>query len=391
MLATAQRVGYRFQEVSSCQCKFLEALLPQKQPIRFSQLNKSRFEKADILEITVKYLMTTQQEERRAFQMGFNTCHQEILKLVQELTQANKEQDGSNEEAMVQGEEDEATLEEAPSKPSISNTTSSGADLDLVKQLCSRLTALGEQLAAEQQAHAQRTASLTNLVLELSEIKSRSASITSDHSGEVTPTSLGHREHGQSPSIEDLLQLDGMRLYESDEEPSPLMLKQYFSRQQGSPSTTASGSSGVIKHTSNYHPQEGGQVKQATSGTHWPMTTSGNLPNNPASMLLEGHHLAPSYHQRSSSLSTGKSTSSSSSSASSSSSSSSSTSSTSVAISPSATSFFKPGQPTAVDPSLINFTQSPFFTELNMSGGNERNSGAMSNYEAIWRPWGFNA
>lgn len=336
--------------------------------------------------------MTIQQEERRAFQQGFSTCHQEVLKLVQELTQ-NKEQDGSKEEAMVQGEEDDVTLEEAPASKSTTTSSTvsstSGADLDLVKQLCSRLTVLGEQIATEHQAHAQRTASLTNLVLELSELKSRSASITSEHSGEVTPTSLSHREHlGQSPSIEDLLQLDGMRLYESDDEVSPLMLKQYFSR-QGSTSNTPSTSgstSGVIKHTSNYHPQEGsgGQVK--TSDGQWASGTGNGQSGNAQGMLMESH-LLQAYHHRSSSLSTGKSTSSSSASSSSSSSSTSSTSATG----PSATSFFKPGQPCAVDPSLINFTQSPFFTELNMSGGNERNSGAMSNYEAIWRPWGFNA
>lgn len=281
---------------------------------------------------------------------------------------------------MVQGEEEDVTLEEAPASKS-SNSSTSGADLNLVKQLCSRLTVLGDQIAAEQQAHAQRTASLTNLVLELSELKSRSASITSDHSGEVTPTLLGQREHlAQSASIEDLLQLDGMRL--SDDEPSPLMLKQYFSR-QGSSSNTPSGTSnsGVIKHTSNYHPQEssGGQGK--TSDGQWHSGTG-----NAQGMLADGHFLQ-AYHHRSSSLSTAQSTSSSSASSSSSSSSTSSTSATG----PSATSFFKPGQPCAVDPTLCNFTQSPFFTELNMSGGNERNSGALSNYEAIWRPWGFNA
>lgn len=327
--------------------------------------------------------MTIQQEERRAFQQGFNTCHQEVLKLVQELTQ-NKEEDGSKEEAMVQGEEEDVTLEEVPAPKSSSNNSTSGADLNMVKQLCSRLTLLGEQISAEQQAHAQRTASLTNLVLELSELKSRSASITSDHSGEVTPTSLGQREHlAQSPSIEDLLQLDGMRL--SDDEPSPLIMKQYFSRQSSTSKTpsTSGSTSGVIKHTSNYHPQEGsgGQVK--TSEGHW--AGSNVQSGNAQAMLTEGN-LLQAYHHRSSSLSTAKSTSSSASS----SSSSSSTSSTS-ATGPSATSFFKPGQPVQVDPSLCNFTQSPFFTELNMSGGNERNSGAMSNYEAIWRPWGFNA
>ncbi|XP_017486260.1 PREDICTED: enhancer of split m7 protein-like, partial [Rhagoletis zephyria] len=89
----------RRDRINRC-LRLLKELVIDSKRFPVANLNKSRFEKADILEITVKYLMTIQQEERRAFQMGFNTCHQEILKLVQELTNGGKEQDGSNEEAM---------------------------------------------------------------------------------------------------------------------------------------------------------------------------------------------------------------------------------------------------------------------------------------------------
>lgn len=355
-------------------------------------MNKSRFEKADILEITVKYLMMVQQEERRIYQAGFSACHAEITKLVQELTETtSKDQQEAvtpkeTDEAMVVvHDEDETTLEEAPVAGKAS-APATGADLNLVSQLCARLAELGEQISAEQAIQQQRTASLTNLVLELNEIKSRSASITSDHSGEVTPTSLGPREH-RSPSIEDLLLLDGMRIYDADEEPSTLMLKQYISRQNSSGNSAVAGPGvgGVIRHTSNYHPDASHQQHHGK-----PLT-----PNSPWAhqLLLEQQQKqqlqqqsSSGYHHRSSSLSTAKSSSSSASSASSSSSSSgSSTNSTS------ATSFFKPGQQTAVDPSCINWTPGPFFTELTMSvTGNERNSGTISSYESIWRPWGFN-
>ncbi|KPM08413.1 Transcription factor HES-1 (Hairy and enhancer of split 1)-like protein 1 [Sarcoptes scabiei] len=49
--------------------------------------NKSRFEKADILEITVKYLESLALEERRIYHQGFDDCRKQAIRFIEQELQ----------------------------------------------------------------------------------------------------------------------------------------------------------------------------------------------------------------------------------------------------------------------------------------------------------------
>ncbi|KAH9416572.1 hypothetical protein DERP_009935 [Dermatophagoides pteronyssinus] len=125
----------------------LKQLIIDSKRYPISNYNK-RFEKADILEITVKYLESLVLEERRIYQQGFDDCKNLFTKLINEyfMFQANNDKDGYHYSSFM----------------------------IIIEKLMKQLDLDGEKLLQEKQGKIM-SVNLSTLHAELNEIKNRMA------------------------------------------------------------------------------------------------------------------------------------------------------------------------------------------------------------------------
>lgn len=174
------------------------------------QINKSRFEKADILETTVKYLESIQLEEKRIYLQGFDACLAKMLELI-----TNNARDLSNIKCDSNDTPDGATVEEVP-EPQQS----------LQKLYCG-LKSISDDMHKDKLFS--KGTNLSSLLTELNDIKSMSGH-----------TSVSDSEQHSS---DELLQIDQMKISEmSDSEQQ---------QPQQQESQAPAPAHGVIRHTRN--------------------------------------------------------------------------------------------------------------------------------------------
>ena len=294
-------------------------------------MNKSRFEKADILEITVKYLEALQLEERRIYLQGFDAC---LSKMVEYISKVSSMQSPNTDTPTIKTEPDvdvntyydKNDLPEDIPEP-----------LKSLEDLYAKLKLFSNEM--HQDKLFSKGTNLSSLFAELNEIKSQSAFYSDSD------------QH----SADEILQLDQIKI-SGDEK---------YRKKSINEST-------VIQHTSKVNT---GSNNNNSSHTQDRRAHSNSFYDTRAhSKGAEAHTINPFYLPSNKPIRT------------SSSSSPPSSSSTSPSISLNS---LKLAQNQEIVPQLkpINTTipswnSSPFYNEMYMPMGNERNG------NDIWRPWG---
>lgn len=331
------------------------------------QINKTRFEKADILEITVQYIIGKQYEEYRQQLKGFDMCFNELGKLVLETKEAAATAQ-CDETGLHNRLRNHLSLHDsAATAPAESRE---GELLALFKHMC----VVRDQLSYECELQRQHAASLVNSLMKKEMGNKLRSNSMSD--GELSSPMACSTPTAATSAI------TGSQLApDSEKEFLGKLYKLYHETEIPKASLDAKSvqHTGVIRHTNETGGGGGG------GGGQWC--------NYAAAVTSSSQHGKPmDLSSSASSTSSTSSTFSSASSFSSTSSASSTHSSSSTNVEPSTISLSGGG-----DSSHSTLThRSPFFTEPKngfwprfsygsyaSATGNERNSG----YETLWKPY----
>ncbi|KAF7495155.1 Protein deadpan [Sarcoptes scabiei] len=438
----------RRDRINRC-LNLLKELIIDSKRYPISNYNKSRFEKADILEITVKYLESLALEERRIYHQGFDDCRKQAIRFIEQELQRldsnhiEQQQDRAQKQTSIKHEiGDEIKMISNDCAREISKIEEDflccddvdgerehkNFDKILQQKFKSILENLNKTLDDCLEMHSKqlsqiRPLNLSSLFAELNEIKSRSASVSdSDEWHSDGNYSSDNERWLLKNKIATKSVIQHTRNYGKFEQTSSIIneINQNKNHQNITNDFDINHSSyHLIKkldrlnldhyqknHTQNHfhlcqHQNKAKTIKSSSSGSSPYFSSNASSVSSPSSSSSS----SPSSYSSSFYSSSTSSSSSSSSSSSTKSSSGYVQSSQSQSIDssdeksdPNSSNEIKSNISEMICSTINRSNQSrpsPFYTEVTLSQprtnflGNERNGSELPNYEAIWRPWGY--